>query len=104
MSAIIATAKRRRSRICLLASIFFIPVICLSISTASAQQTASAEQLPPIEVNPPGDQNRTRAKPVPDEGSGSRRAVPAPSATSVASGRQRLINRRTNTGLSSGAY
>lgn len=85
MSATIATAKRRRSRICLLASTYFIPLLCLSISTARAQQTASAEQLPPIEVSPPGDQNRTRAKPVPDEGSGSRRAVPAPSATSVAS-------------------
>jgi iron complex outermembrane recepter protein len=84
MSATIATAARRRSRICLLVSTLLVPVLSLSISTARAQQTASADQLPPIEVNPPGDQNRTRAKPVPDEGPGSRRAVPAPSATSVA--------------------
>jgi len=84
MSATIATAARRRSRLCLLASTLLVPVLCLNSSAARAQQTASADQLPPIEVNPPGDQNRTRAKPIPDEGSGSRRAVPAPSATSVA--------------------
>ena len=82
MSATIATATRRRSRICLLATTFLVPVLCLNNSTARAQQVASA--LPPIEVESPGDQNRTRAKPVSDEGSGSRRAVPAPSATSVA--------------------
>src|SRR5258708_37139999 len=83
MSATIATAARRRSRICLLTSTFLVRVLCLSISAARAQQTASADQPPPIEVTPPGDQNRPRAKPLPDEGSGSRRAVPAP-GTSVA--------------------
>ena len=84
MSAISTALARGRSRICLLATTFLVPVLCLNISTARAQQTASTGQLPPIEVNPPGDQNRTRAKPIPDEGSGSRRSVPAPSATSAA--------------------
>ena len=54
----------------LLASSFLAPLVSLGISGAQAQQTASTEQLPPIEVSPPGDQNRTRAKPTYDEGSG----------------------------------
>ena len=53
----------------LLASSFLAPLVSLGISGAQAQQTASTEQLPPIEVSPPGDQNRTRAKPAFDEGS-----------------------------------
>ena len=61
MSSIITAARRRRRF--LLASSFLVPIISLGISGAQAQQTASADQLPPIEVNPPDDQNRTRAKP-----------------------------------------
>jgi iron complex outermembrane receptor protein len=72
-------AKRRRIR--LLACTLLFPVLCLNASAARAQQTASADQLPPIEVNPPGDANRTRAKPIADEGSGSRRAAPNISPT-----------------------
>ena len=59
----------------LLASSFLAPIMALGISGAQAQQTAAADQLPAIEVNPPGDQNRTRAKPTYDEGSGTRRVV-----------------------------
>ncbi len=55
-------------------------VLSLGISAAEAQQSASPSQLPPIEVSPPGDQNRTRAKPIIDEESGSRRVVPKVSA------------------------
>lgn len=73
MSSIITAARRHRRF--LLASSFLVPIMALGISGAQAQQTASAEQLPPIEVNPPGDQNRTRAKPTNDEGSGTRRVV-----------------------------
>ena len=61
MSSIITAARRRRRF--LLASSFLAPLVALGISGAHAQQTAAADQLPPIEVNPPGDQNRTRAKP-----------------------------------------
>jgi vitamin B12 transporter len=61
MSSIIPAAKRRR--VCLLASSFLVPIISLGISTASAQQSASPDLLPPIEVNPPPDQKRTRAQP-----------------------------------------
>ena len=73
MSSTTPAAKRRRHL--LLASSFLAPIMALGISGAHAQQTAAADQLPPIEVNPPGDQNRTRAKPTSDEGSGTRRVA-----------------------------
>src|SRR6266576_1508897 len=79
MSSTLKAAQRRRT--CLLASSFLVPVLSLGISAAKAQQISS-DQLPPIEVSPPGDQNRTRAKPVNDEGSGSRRVAPNVSQTS----------------------
>jgi iron complex outermembrane receptor protein len=75
MSSIIATAVQRR-RALLLASSFLVPIMSLGVSGAHAQQTPS-EQLPPIEVTSPTDPNRTRAKPTYDEGSISRRVVPA---------------------------
>ena len=71
------TAEGRRHRF-LLASSFLALLVSLGISGAQAPQTASTEQLPPIEVSPPGDQTRTRAKPTFDEGSGARRAAPNP--------------------------
>jgi iron complex outermembrane receptor protein len=79
MSSIIAAARRHHL---LLASSFLFPLLSLGISSAHAQQTASTEQLPPIEVNPPGDQNRTRAKPIYDESSGARRVAPNPTPSS----------------------
>lgn len=81
MSSTITAARLRRRF--LLASSFLVSILALGISGAQAQQTASADQLPTIEVNPPGDQNRTRAKPTYDEGSGVRRVVapnPRPSS------------------------
>jgi len=75
MSCIIIAARRRHL---LLASNFLAPLLSLGISGAHAQQPASTDQLPPIEVSPPGDQNRTRAKPSADEGSGTRRVAPNP--------------------------
>lgn len=78
MSSTLVAARRRRTF--LLATTFLAPVFLLGVSAAKAQQ-ASADQLPPIEVNPPGDQNRTRAKPVTDSDSYSRRAVPNVSQT-----------------------
>ena len=73
MSSTITAATRRRAL--LLASNFLLPIVSLGLSAAQAQ--TPFEQLPPIEVRPPGDQNRTRAKPAYDEGSTSRRVVPA---------------------------
>src|SRR6266702_2645295 len=71
-SAIVAAQRRRRF---LLASSFFAPIFSLGISAVKAQQPPP-DQLPPIVVSPAGDQNRTRAKLVSDEGSGSRRVAP----------------------------
>src|ERR1700694_2675255 len=87
MSAAIVAAQQRRS--CLLASTFFVPILSLGISAAEAQQSASPSPLPPIEISSPGDENRTRAKPVTDEGSGVRRVAPRvaqPANTNVAPG------------------
>ena len=78
MSSVITAARRRHL---LLASSFVAPLLSLGISSAQAQQAASADQLPPIEVNPPGDANRTRAKPATDQTSTSRRVVPRTSPT-----------------------
>lgn len=83
MSSTLKAAQRRRT--CLLASSFLASVLPLGISAAKAQQISSA-QLPPIEVSPPGDENRTRARPVNDEGSGSRRVAPNVSQTSSPGG------------------
>ena len=74
MSSHRLAAQRRRA--CLTASTFLLPVLSLDISAAHAQQTASTNPLPPIEITSPGDQNRTRAKPVTDAGSGVRRVAP----------------------------
>ena len=83
MSSTLKAAQRRRT--CLLASSFLATVLPLGISAARAQQISS-DQLPPIEVSPPGDQNRTRARPVNDEGSGSRRVAPSVSQTTSPGG------------------
>ena len=83
MSSIPRAAARRRS--CLLTSSFLVPVLSLGISAAKAQQ-APSDRLPPIEVSPPGDENRTRAKPVNDVGSGSRRVAPNLSQTTSPGG------------------
>jgi len=72
MSSTPATRQRRFW----LTSTFLIPIVSLGISGAQAQ-TPPPEPLPPIEVTSPTDPNRTRARPTYDEGSTSRRVVPA---------------------------
>ena len=69
-SAIVPT-KRRRAL--LLASSMLAPALCAS--TARAQQ-APSEQLPPVDVSAPVDQNRTRARPASDSLPGPRRPAP----------------------------
>jgi iron complex outermembrane recepter protein len=86
MSSTIATAARRRRY--RLACSILAPVVSFGISIAHAQQ-GHFSQLPPVEISPPGDQNRTRAKPTYDEGGGAPRVAPnrAPStAANPASG------------------
>jgi iron complex outermembrane receptor protein len=83
MSSVIPTARWRRSL--LLASSFLVPLFSLAIPAAKAQQVPS-DQLPPIEVNPPGDQNRSRAIPAAESDSYSRRTVPNVSQTGTPTG------------------
>jgi iron complex outermembrane receptor protein len=78
------TAVRRR-RALLLASSFLLPHLALGISAVQAQEPPS-DQLPPIQVSPPVDQNRTRAKPTYDEGSTARRAAPGAAPTNAQPG------------------
>src|ERR1700730_10367778 len=76
MSSIINAAKQRRT--CLLASSFLVPIFSLSLSAANAQQTASAEPLPAIEVNPPKPADRNRTEPSPEWASRLGRVTRAP--------------------------
>jgi iron complex outermembrane receptor protein len=76
-SAITAAAQLR---VFLLALSFFIPALSLTISAARAEPP-SADQLPPIEVSPPVDETRTRAKPISDDGYGPPRAAPGTAST-----------------------
>ena len=78
MSSAIVAAQRRRD--CLLASTVLGPILSLGIAAAKAQQSTS-NPLPAIEISSPEDQTRTRAKPITDEGSGSRRVAPKISQT-----------------------
>jgi iron complex outermembrane recepter protein len=73
--------KARKRRSLWLASTVFISLSPFAASTAYAQQSASSD-LPPVDVSPPPDPNQTRAKPLSDDGSGSRRVAPTVSATS----------------------
>jgi vitamin B12 transporter len=71
----IATAAQRR-RTCLYTSSFLVPVLSLGISAANAQQSASPNLLPSIEVEAPADKSRTASQPASQPASASRRVVP----------------------------
>ena len=78
-STTIVAAQQRRS--CLLACSFLVPVLSLGISAVHAQQSASPNLLPTIEVEAPANQTRTRPEPAAERPSRSRR--PAPTAPQV---------------------
>src|SRR6476659_7312799 len=65
MSSSIETAKRRS------ALLLATSILALSGSLASAQTPPTA--LPPVEINPPTDPNKTRARPLESDGSGTTR-------------------------------
>jgi iron complex outermembrane recepter protein len=67
------------------ASTVLIPLFPLAIPVARAQQ-APPDQLPPVQVSPPPDPNQTRAKPLSDDGSGSRRVAPNVATTDNSNG------------------
>ena len=76
MSSIIQAAARQRNF--WLASSFLVPVLSLQISAAKAQQSASPNLLPTIQVEAPPDKSRTQSKPTPDQPNVSRRVIAAP--------------------------
>src|SRR3982074_2126651 len=76
MSSTIKAAARRRTY--WLASSFLAPVLSLGISAAKAQQSASPNVLPTIEVEAPSETSRTRPEPSPDRLTTSRPVVPTP--------------------------
>jgi iron complex outermembrane receptor protein len=80
-SSIIAAARRRTF---LLASSLLVSVVSLGVSSVKAQQ-AAPDQLPPVEVSPPVDQTRTRAKPISDDGYGVPRPTPSTAPSDPAS-------------------
>ena len=98
MSSTPATRQRRFW----LASSFLIPIASLGMSGAQAQQVP-AEQLPPIEVTSPTDPNRTRARPTYDEGSVSRRVVPAAAPSTGTSPAAGTGSNTASQGVSQGA-
>jgi iron complex outermembrane recepter protein len=68
MSSAITAAKRHR------AVFLATTILAFNISLAHAQNVASSE-LPPVDVSPPTDQNKTRARPTYDESGGTPRPV-----------------------------
>jgi vitamin B12 transporter len=74
MSSAIVAAQRRRNY--LLASTFLGQILSLGISAAEAQQSASPNLLPTIEVQAPANRSTSRLEPAAERPSVSRRAVP----------------------------
>src|SRR5262245_56342157 len=74
MSSAITAAKRHR------AVFLATTILAFNVSLAHAQNVASTE-LPPVDVSPPTDQNKTRARPTYDESGG----VPRPVRTTAPS-------------------
>jgi vitamin B12 transporter len=75
MSSIQTAASRRRSY--LLASTVLAPIVSLGISEAAAQQSASPNLLPKIQVEAPTDRSRPAPEPAADRPSVSRPVVRA---------------------------
>jgi vitamin B12 transporter len=75
MSSLIKAVTRRRTN--WLASCFLVPVLSLGFSAAArAQQSASPNLLPSIEVEAPSDKSRTQSEPASQPPSVSHRVVP----------------------------
>jgi iron complex outermembrane receptor protein len=95
MSAISEPAKRRRSLL------FATSIIALSSPIAYAQTPPAA--LPPVEISPPTDQNKTRARPLDYDGSGAARpARTARPSRGAGTGTADGTSTRTGTGDGSG--
>src|SRR5437667_3760580 len=96
MSSALQAARRRR------AVFHTTTILALNATLAHAQNVASTE-LPPVDVSPPTDQNKTRARPVYDESGGAPRPVriAAPSR-GTGTGTTDAASTGTGTGTGSG--
>ncbi len=93
-----ATTAAKRHRAILLAS----TILAFSTGSAHAQTVASAE-LPPVDVAPPTDQNKTRARPTFDESGGTTRpARTAAPSRGAGTGSSDAASTGTGTGDGSG--
>jgi vitamin B12 transporter len=86
MSSTIAAAQRRRTLA--LASTFLAPVIFLNVSAAKAQQSASPNLLPTVEVVAPADRQKLQPTPPANRASSSRRVARAPAQQAPATAPQ----------------
>src|SRR5215470_16587245 len=68
MSSALQPARRRR------AVFLATTILAFNVTLAHAQNVASTE-LPPVDVSPPTDPNKTRARPTFDESGGTPRPV-----------------------------
>ena len=82
MSSTITAARRHRA-------IFLATTILALNATLALAQNVASNELPPVDVSPSTDPNKTRARPLVDEGGG----VPRPVRTATPS-------RGTGTGVS----
>ena len=74
MSSAITAAKRHRA--------VFLATTLLAFNAGAAYgQTVASNELPPVAVSPPTDQNKTRARPLADEGD----TAPRPARTAAPS-------------------
>jgi vitamin B12 transporter len=80
MSSTITAAQRRRA--CLRASTFLVPMLSLGLSAAKAQQAASPDLLPPIEVSP--SKKVDGSTPPANQVSSPRQTAPAPARQTAA--------------------
>src|SRR5450432_1852510 len=86
MSSILTAVPRRRRLA--LASTFLVPVIFLNASVAKAQQSASPNLLPTVEVVAPTDRQKLQPTPPANRASRSRRVVRAPAQQTPAAAPQ----------------
>src|SRR5262245_30346053 len=96
MSSAITAAKRHR------AVFLATTILAFNVSLAHAQNVASTE-LPPVDVSPPTDQNKTRARPTYDESGGTpRQARTTAPSRGTGTGTSDAASTDTGTGTGSG--
>src|SRR5262245_41948197 len=96
MSSAITAAKRHR------AVFLATTILAFNVALAHAQNVATTE-LPPVDVSPPTDQNKTRARPLTDEGGGAKPRPVRNTAPTRGTGAGTPDGAGTGTGTGSGS-